>query len=149
LTHAEQGTAALEQVEFFARHGVASSSLVLSHTDRKPDLLSLGGSVNGSLPRIRLCFPLAEERKQSDALTCGVTVCSRQRPPNHAGDGCRPPRLLDSLWWPSRPFMAADVVQENAVDRGASAGRSGNDIHRKSGAGLRVLSAQLRTSIRR
>jgi 5-phospho-D-xylono-1,4-lactonase len=38
LTHTEQGTAALEQVEFFARHGVASSSLVLSHTDRKPDL---------------------------------------------------------------------------------------------------------------
>jgi len=37
LTHCEQGTAALEQVEAFRRGGVALDHVVLSHTDRKPD----------------------------------------------------------------------------------------------------------------
>jgi len=38
LTHTEQGTAALEQVEFLQHHGVHPRHVVLSHTDRKPDL---------------------------------------------------------------------------------------------------------------
>ena len=38
LTHTEQGTAAIEQVELFANLRVAADHLVLSHTDRKPDL---------------------------------------------------------------------------------------------------------------
>ena len=37
LTHCEQGTAALEQVEAFRRGGVDLRHVVLSHTDRKPD----------------------------------------------------------------------------------------------------------------
>ncbi|MFP4353441.1 MAG: phosphotriesterase [Puniceicoccaceae bacterium] len=37
LTHCEQGTAALEQVEAFRGGGVDLSHVVLSHTDRKPD----------------------------------------------------------------------------------------------------------------
>ncbi len=38
LTHTEQGTAALEQVEWLGKLGVAANSIVLSHTDRLPDL---------------------------------------------------------------------------------------------------------------
>ena len=38
LTHTEEGTAALEQVEIFRAAGVNLSHVVLSHTDRKPDL---------------------------------------------------------------------------------------------------------------
>ena len=38
LTHTEQGTAALEQIETLSRFGVAPNRVVLSHTDRKPDL---------------------------------------------------------------------------------------------------------------
>lgn len=37
LTHTEQGTAALEQVELLARHSADLAHVVLSHTDRKPD----------------------------------------------------------------------------------------------------------------
>jgi len=37
LTHCEQGTAALEQVEVFRAAGVPLEHVVLSHTDRKPD----------------------------------------------------------------------------------------------------------------
>ncbi len=38
LTHTEEGTAALEQVEIFRAGGVNLQHVVLSHTDRKPDL---------------------------------------------------------------------------------------------------------------
>lgn len=38
LTHTEQGTAALEQIQIFQSLGVPPDCLVLSHTDRKPDL---------------------------------------------------------------------------------------------------------------
>ena len=38
LTHCEQGTAALEQVEAFRQGDVDLRHVVLSHTDRKPDL---------------------------------------------------------------------------------------------------------------
>jgi len=38
LTHTEQGTAALEQIKIFQSLGVAPGCLVLSHTDRKPDV---------------------------------------------------------------------------------------------------------------
>lgn len=38
LTHTEQGTAALEQVSLLQREGVDPRHVVLSHTDRKPDL---------------------------------------------------------------------------------------------------------------
>lgn len=38
LTHTEQGEGALEQVEQLQRDGVSLSHVVLSHTDRKPDL---------------------------------------------------------------------------------------------------------------
>ncbi|MCC6239528.1 MAG: aryldialkylphosphatase [Phycisphaerales bacterium] len=38
LTHTEQGTAALEQIEFLGGHGVDLAQVVISHTDRKPDL---------------------------------------------------------------------------------------------------------------
>ncbi|MEO6528603.1 MAG: aryldialkylphosphatase [Gemmatimonadaceae bacterium] len=38
LTHTEQGTAALEQLEALSAGGVASRHVVLSHTDRKPDV---------------------------------------------------------------------------------------------------------------
>lgn len=38
LTHSEQGNGALEQVEWLERHGVDARNVVLSHTDRKPDL---------------------------------------------------------------------------------------------------------------
>jgi len=38
LTHTEQGTGALEQIEIFHSLGVPSECLVLSHTDRKPDI---------------------------------------------------------------------------------------------------------------
>lgn len=38
LTHTEQGSAALEQVELLAHHGVPQRHVVLSHTDRRPDL---------------------------------------------------------------------------------------------------------------
>lgn len=38
LTHAEQGTAAMDQVRFFQDHDVALQHVVISHTDRKPDL---------------------------------------------------------------------------------------------------------------
>jgi phosphotriesterase-related protein len=37
LTHTEQGTAALDQIRFFADHGVPLQHVVISHTDRKPD----------------------------------------------------------------------------------------------------------------
>lgn len=37
LTHTEQGTAALEQMELFGRLGVEPAHVVLSHTDRRPD----------------------------------------------------------------------------------------------------------------
>jgi len=37
LTHTEQGTAALAQVELFREHGVDLGHVVLSHTDRHPD----------------------------------------------------------------------------------------------------------------
>lgn len=38
LTHTEQGTAGLEQVQFFLNLGVSPGRVCLSHTDRKPDL---------------------------------------------------------------------------------------------------------------
>ena len=38
LTHTEQGTAALAQIELLASHGVDLSHVVLSHTDRKADV---------------------------------------------------------------------------------------------------------------
>ncbi|NOY40463.1 MAG: aryldialkylphosphatase [Planctomycetes bacterium] len=38
LTHTEQGTAALQQVEILQKHGVQPRHVVLSHTDRKVDL---------------------------------------------------------------------------------------------------------------
>ncbi|MEM1222180.1 MAG: bifunctional 4-hydroxy-2-oxoglutarate aldolase/2-dehydro-3-deoxy-phosphogluconate aldolase [Verrucomicrobiota bacterium] len=38
LTHVEQGIGAIQQVETFASHDVNLSKVVLSHTDRKPDL---------------------------------------------------------------------------------------------------------------
>jgi predicted metal-dependent phosphotriesterase family hydrolase len=38
LTHTEQGTAALEQVELLSSHGVPLNRVTLSHTDRKPDI---------------------------------------------------------------------------------------------------------------
>lgn len=38
LTHTEQGTAAVEQAELLIAHGVSPTSIVLSHTDRQPDL---------------------------------------------------------------------------------------------------------------
>lgn len=38
LTHTEQGTAAIEQIELFLSLGVDLSHVVLSHTDRKPDV---------------------------------------------------------------------------------------------------------------
>ena len=38
LTHTEQGTAALEQITVLQDHGVDLAHVVLSHTDRKPDL---------------------------------------------------------------------------------------------------------------
>jgi 5-phospho-D-xylono-1,4-lactonase len=38
LTHTEEGTAALQQVELLSSLGVDPSHVVLSHTDRKPDL---------------------------------------------------------------------------------------------------------------
>jgi 5-phospho-D-xylono-1,4-lactonase len=39
LTHAEQGTGALHQVQLFRDLGASLSNLVISHTDRKPDLV--------------------------------------------------------------------------------------------------------------
>jgi phosphotriesterase-related protein len=38
LTHVEEGSGALQQVELLTSHGVDLSKVVLSHTDRKPDL---------------------------------------------------------------------------------------------------------------
>lgn len=38
LTHVEEGRGAMEQVEMLSAHGVNLSKLVLSHTDRKPDI---------------------------------------------------------------------------------------------------------------
>ena len=38
LTHTEQGTAAMEQIQIFQSFGVGPNCLVLSHTDRKPDI---------------------------------------------------------------------------------------------------------------
>jgi phosphotriesterase-related protein len=38
LTHTEQGFLALEQVEIFKEGGVSLEGVILSHTDRKPDL---------------------------------------------------------------------------------------------------------------
>jgi phosphotriesterase-related protein len=38
LTHTEQGNGALEQVQCLTRHGVDAGRIVLSHTDRRPDL---------------------------------------------------------------------------------------------------------------
>lgn len=38
LTHTEQGTAALEQIECLLSSGARSGHIILSHTDRKPDL---------------------------------------------------------------------------------------------------------------
>src|SRR5690606_17487509 len=38
LTHTEQGTAAVEQVEYLGSFGVAPNRVILSHTDRIPDL---------------------------------------------------------------------------------------------------------------
>jgi len=38
LTHTEQGTAGLEQIRIFQSFGVKPDCLVLSHTDRKPDV---------------------------------------------------------------------------------------------------------------
>src|SRR5690606_27770421 len=38
LTHTEQGTAGMEQIELLRSHGVDLKHVVLSHTDRKPDL---------------------------------------------------------------------------------------------------------------
>ena len=38
ITHTEQGTAAMEQVEVFAAAGVDLSRVTLSHTDRLPDV---------------------------------------------------------------------------------------------------------------
>jgi phosphotriesterase-related protein len=38
LTHTEQGFGALEQVAFLEEHGVRLNHVVLSHTDRRPDL---------------------------------------------------------------------------------------------------------------
>lgn len=37
LTHTEQGTAALEQIEILTSGGVPPASITLSHTDRRPD----------------------------------------------------------------------------------------------------------------
>jgi phosphotriesterase-related protein len=37
LTHTEQGTAAMMQIDLFERFGVEPSSVVISHLDRKPD----------------------------------------------------------------------------------------------------------------
>ncbi len=37
LTHTEQGTAALEQIDLLTRHGADLRHVVLSHTDRLPD----------------------------------------------------------------------------------------------------------------
>jgi 5-phospho-D-xylono-1,4-lactonase len=39
LTHAEQGTGALHQVQLFRDLGASLSNVVISHTDRKPDLV--------------------------------------------------------------------------------------------------------------
>jgi len=38
LTHTEEGTAGLEQIEILHRHGANLQHVVLSHTDRKPEL---------------------------------------------------------------------------------------------------------------
>lgn len=38
LTHVEEGVGALQQVELLSAHGVDLSKVVLSHTDRKPEL---------------------------------------------------------------------------------------------------------------
>ena len=38
LTHVEEGVGALQQVELLSSHGVDLSKVVLSHTDRKPEL---------------------------------------------------------------------------------------------------------------
>jgi len=38
LTHVEQGNGALEQIETMTQHDVRLTKVVLSHTDRKPDL---------------------------------------------------------------------------------------------------------------
>lgn len=40
ITHTEEGTAALEQIDIFSRAGVDLRHVVLSHTDRKPDVNS-------------------------------------------------------------------------------------------------------------
>lgn len=40
LTHTEQGTGALEQIEWLSKNGVTLRHVVLSHTDRKPDFAS-------------------------------------------------------------------------------------------------------------
>lgn len=39
LTHTEQGTAGIEQVDFLSKLGVDPAHIVLSHLDRKPDLV--------------------------------------------------------------------------------------------------------------
>lgn len=38
MTHTEQGTAAMAQIDLFERCGVPPSSIVISHLDRKPDI---------------------------------------------------------------------------------------------------------------
>jgi predicted metal-dependent phosphotriesterase family hydrolase len=38
ITHTEEGTAALEQIDIFSKAGVDLRHVVLSHTDRKPDV---------------------------------------------------------------------------------------------------------------
>ncbi len=38
MTHTEQGTAAMMQIDLFERCGVPPSSIVISHLDRKPDI---------------------------------------------------------------------------------------------------------------
>lgn len=38
ITHTEQGTAAMQQIEVLARSGADLSHVILSHTDRRPDI---------------------------------------------------------------------------------------------------------------
>ena len=126
LTHTEQGTAALEQVRFFAERGVGLNHVVLSHLDRKPDLayqrevLSTGVNIEydsafrwktpGENPTLRLLMALLAEFP--DQIVLGMDAARRSYWESYGG---KPGMTFLYAEW-TQQMRAAGITQD-AIDR--------------------------------
>lgn len=126
LTHAEQGTAAIEQAELLRSLGVDLTHVVISHTDRKPDmayhraLLATGvnvefdgafrwkpGEVNATLALLTALLP-----EFPDQILLGMDAARRSYWASYGGS---PGLTFLATTWTDR-MRAADIPAD-AIDR--------------------------------